>query len=111
MQDTSEARGRSAVVIHPSDTVAVALRHIGSGSIHVQRGEEALVVSVVEPIPMGHKLALNAFSPGDPIVKYGEVIGVATTHISAGAHVHVHNLRSRRAGAAAAQEHNEQRST
>jgi hypothetical protein len=31
------------------------------------------------------------------VVKYGEPIGSATAAIPAGAHVHVHNLRSRRA--------------
>jgi len=34
---------------------------------------------------------------GDPVVKYGEVIGYATTGIRPGQHVHVHNVRSDRA--------------
>jgi altronate dehydratase small subunit len=33
---------------------------------------------------------------GDSIIKYGEVIGVATREIAPGQHVHVHNLESRR---------------
>ena len=99
MPSSTVDKGRRAVVIHPSDTVAVALEAIEPGPVHIRRGDEELVVSLSEPIPMGHKVALVAFAPGDAILKYGEVIGVAIAPISAGAHVHVHNLRSRRAGA------------
>ena len=34
---------------------------------------------------------------GEPIIKYGEEIGVATADIDTGAYVHVHNLDSQRA--------------
>jgi hypothetical protein len=33
---------------------------------------------------------------GDSVVKYGEVIGRATSAIAAGRHVHVHNVVSAR---------------
>src|SRR4051794_28559531 len=101
---------RRAVVIHPSDSVAVALEPLEPGPLQIRRGDEVLVVPVREPIPMGHKLALLALAAGDAILKYGEVIGVAIASISAGAHVHVHNLRSRRAGAGSRAEQNDPRS-
>ena len=48
-------------------------------------------------IPFGHKIAVAAMAAGAPVIKYGEVIGVATAEIRPGQHVHVHNVRSDRA--------------
>lgn len=48
----------------------------------------------IEPgIAFGHKAALRAIAAGEPVLKYGIAIGVATRDIAAGAHVHVHNCR------------------
>jgi altronate dehydratase small subunit len=49
-------------------------------------------LALQEDIPFGHKLALRSVAAGDRVVKYGEVIGVATRPIAAGDHVHVHNV-------------------
>ncbi len=43
-------------------------------------------------IPFGHKVALRGIPRGQPVRKYGVVIGHATANISSGDHVHVHNL-------------------
>ena len=43
---------------------------------------------------MAHKVARFPIFSGDKIIKYGAPIGVATADIAAGAHVHVHNIRS-----------------
>ncbi len=72
--------------IHPSDNVAVALRAAGPGA-------EFCGVRVITPIPAGHKLALTPIPAGEPVVKYGYPIGVASVAISAGEHVHSHNVR------------------
>ncbi|TGN68236.1 altronate dehydratase [Paracoccus liaowanqingii] len=45
-----------------------------------------------EAIPAGHKIALCPIAAGEPVLKYGQVIGTATQAIAAGAHVHVQNL-------------------
>ncbi len=73
--------------IHPSDNVAVALRA-------AEPGETFDGVTVTEPIPAGHKVALRPLGVGEPVVKYGYSLGVASATIVAGAHVHSHNLRS-----------------
>lgn len=44
-------------------------------------------------IPFGHKVAIRPIALGEAVIKYGIAIGVATTDIPAGAHVHVHNCR------------------
>lgn len=91
-----------AVAIHPDDDVAVALVALDAGPVRLRREAEVSVVHVAEPVPMGHKFALRAIAAGALVRKYGEPIGVATQVIAAGSHVHVHNVRSRRAGAAPA---------
>jgi len=45
-------------------------------------------------IPLGHKLARRDIAAGEKILKYGAPIGSATMDIAAGAHVHVHNVKS-----------------
>ena len=58
------------------------------------KGMTAGSLTAVEDVPAGHKIALRALPAGSPVRKYGATIGVATANIPAGAHVHVHNLRS-----------------
>ena len=53
-----------------------------------------MTVEVREPIDLGHKVALRRSSQGEPVRKYGQIIGFASRDIAAGAHVHVHNLRA-----------------
>ena len=72
--------------IHPSDNVAVALRAAEAGTVFDG-------VAATEPIPAGHKLSLRAIAVGEPVLKYGYPIGVASVAIPAGAHVHSHNVR------------------
>ena len=50
------------------------------------------VVTAIDDIPAGHKVAVRAVTAGAPVRKYGEVIGIARADIPAGAHVHLHNL-------------------
>jgi altronate dehydratase len=56
--------------------------------------DNVLVARVAGTVPLGHKIARTDIRSGDKILKYGAPIGVATADIPAGAHVHVHNIRS-----------------
>jgi len=47
-------------------------------------------------IPLGHKIALKDFKPGDTVLKYGNDIGKVVEPIKAGDHVHVHNVKTKR---------------
>lgn len=53
-------------------------------------------VNVIGDVPYGHKIAVRDITKGEPIVKYGEELGVATHDIKYGEYVHVHNLDSMR---------------
>ena len=81
------------IVISDRDNVATALEPLGVGEAVHASGAELVIV---EPIPRGHKVALRAIRCGEPIVKYGSAIGLATMDVAAGAHVHVHNVASTR---------------
>jgi altronate hydrolase len=49
----------------------------------------------VDAIPRGHKVASVAINAGEPVRKYGQIIGFASRDIAAGEHVHVHNVEYR----------------
>ena len=77
--------------IHPDDNVAVALEDL-------RRGEtltlDTVSVTAIEDIARGHKIALRDIKEGEPVVKYGNPIGLAKADIPAGAWAHVHNVRT-----------------
>ena len=47
-------------------------------------------------IPIGHKLALKDYRPGDTVIKYGVDIGKVVAPIARGEHTHVQNLKTKR---------------
>ena len=51
-------------------------------------------VTLLEDIPMGHKVALRDIAKDEPVIKYGFPIGAAKTDIPKGAHIHTHNLHT-----------------
>lgn len=81
----------NAVKVSPGDNVAVAVRPI-------LRGEEVQIGGILpviarEDVPLGHKVALTVILDGQPIVKYGECILLASGEIVSGQWVHNHNTR------------------
>lgn len=54
------------------------------------------IIKVLGNVPYGHKIALIDIHTGEKIIKYGEVIGVATKEIKKGDYVHTQNLDSTR---------------
>ena len=46
----------------------------------------------------GHKIALENIKKGENVIKYGYPIGHATEDISAGDHVHTHNIKTNLSG-------------
>ena len=79
------------IKIHPADNVAVALADIQKGETVVVDG---VSITAAEDVARGHKLALRAIAKDEPVVKYGNPIGLAKTDIAAGQWVHVHNVRT-----------------
>lgn len=81
------------------DTVGVAVVDIKTGqevqgrSLH---GTATPKLKSLSEIPLGHKIALRDFKPGDTVIKYGVDIGKIVAPVKKGEHVHVHNLKTKR---------------
>lgn len=81
------------------DDVAVVVQDVTKGT-SVQavtlEGETIATVEAVDDIPLGHKIAVREVAAEKDVIKYGRSIGRATEAIAAGAHVHTHNIKSKR---------------
>jgi D-threo-aldose 1-dehydrogenase len=82
---------RQLIQLQLDDNVGVAIVALTPGDV-ICIGD--LVVPVVTEIAAGHKMALRAIGAGDKVVRNGMAIGSATSAISAGELVHLHNLKS-----------------
>ncbi len=90
--------GWNAIAIEPVDGVAVALRDLAPGEdVIVRVGGKVETLTAREAVALGHKIARRAHAAGEPIMKYGARIALATKAFAAGDHVHVHNIKSARA--------------
>ena len=75
----------AAIRLDETDNVATAVRSL-------EIGEDVLGTIATERVGRGHKIALCTITAGEPVTKYGQFIGTASTDIPVGAHVHTHNV-------------------
>ncbi|MCO7506244.1 MULTISPECIES: UxaA family hydrolase [Pseudomonas] len=83
----SDSAANAVIRLNPLDDVLIARQPLPKG-LHLQ----AEHIEVLQAIPAGHKVAVRAIAPGQPLRRYGQIIGFASQPIAAGEHVHVHNL-------------------
>lgn len=79
---------------------------VGVATVDINKGEKAqglymdsqgkIEIEALSNIPLGHKIALVSMKQGDTVIKYGSDIGAVSDSFSAGAHVHIHNLKTKR---------------
>lgn len=87
----------NAIVIDETDNVALAVRDLKAGeNVTLITGENKKTVTLKENILFMHKFAIKDIKAGEKITKYGQVVGSATQDITAGEHVHTHNIKSLR---------------
>jgi altronate dehydratase small subunit len=88
---------QSAIIVDAKDNVATALRRLEQGTfVHLETEDSSLDIVLRQTVPLGHKFALKDIETGEPIIKYGETIGLATRKIVKGEHTHVHNVEGLR---------------
>ncbi len=88
---------KNALIIKFEDNVATVIADLAAGETAMAIVEEQdQEFTVIDPIPFGHKFAVKDIHQGEDILKYGSVIGRATSDIKVGEHVHVHNVESLR---------------
>lgn len=88
----------NAMIIDEKDNVAVAIEPVKTGDTLIWRDHAGnfRTLKAVGDIPIYHKFARTDIPKGQPVVKYGEHIGLAARDIKAGEHVHVHNVENHR---------------
>lgn len=75
--------------LHENDNVVITRADVAAGD------ELDGSVTARAAIPRGHKVAVAPIRAGDPVCKYGQIIGFATRDITPGDHVHAHNMEFR----------------
>ncbi len=71
--------------LSPDDNVVIAIDLVNQGA-------ETSGLTARERILRGHKMASKPIREGEPIRKFGQIIGFAKTHIAPGNWVHEHNV-------------------
>jgi len=88
MQLIAKSGDPAVIRLNPLDNVLIARQALAQG---LRLENEAIIVR--QPIPSGHKLATERVEQGQPLRRYGQIIGFASQAIEAGDHVHVHNVQ------------------
>jgi altronate hydrolase len=73
--------------LHPEDDVVIARVELPAGTLITKESVRTAV-----RVPPGHKVAVRDVAQGKPVHRYNQIIGFATQPITAGDHVHVHNV-------------------
>lgn len=79
------------IKIHLDDNVLIACSTIQPGE---EEDFHGLRIMFSQPLNLGHKVAAKDILKGERIIKFGVPIGSAKEDIPAGAHVHLHNMKS-----------------
>src|SRR5262245_49721058 len=82
---------RNVILLHPSDSVCVAARDLTAGTNVELPGCR---LQLLDDVMQGHKVAGKTIHPGEPILKWGQTIGFATSLIEPGRCVHSHNMET-----------------
>jgi altronate hydrolase len=82
----ASATSPRTLVLNGSDNIGVALANLDAGMV---TGDGVVIVG--KRVPKGHKYARVRISAGQPVVKFGQIIGFAKSDIQPGEWVHEHN--------------------
>ena len=69
-----------ALKLHPNDNAAIARSAIDKGTVLTEFDN----LIALADVPAAHKLAIAAVTAGEPILRYGQIIGFATRPIERG---------------------------
>jgi len=82
---------KSWIQINKKDNVAVALVPLPKG---MELQHNNLVITLKQEVTKGHKIALFDVNKGQPLIKYGEPFGHASSDIVMGEWIHSHNAKT-----------------
>ena len=81
---TSPSKTPRTLRLNAGDNLVVAVDAVPLGAT-------AAGVTASARIPRGHKLATTTIARGEPVLKFGQIIGFASEDIAPGSHIHTHN--------------------
>jgi len=87
----TEGKSQKLLRIHRDDNVLIVVAPIRPGDREILAGHE---VVFTQNIAIGHKVAVQDIETGEKIFKCGVPIGSTKERITAGNHIHLHNLKS-----------------
>jgi (2R)-sulfolactate sulfo-lyase subunit alpha len=92
---------RPQLLVHDRrDNVAVVVVEdlvAGANLLCVVTEDDSEFRTVVnQPVPIGHKIALQDLGVGAAVIKYGQDVGRIAAPVRKGDHVHTHNLKTKR---------------
>jgi (2R)-sulfolactate sulfo-lyase subunit alpha len=91
---------KHGILMHePDDDVGVAVEDLKAGTevgALTLEGKPVTAVTLINDVPLGHKVAMHKLADARDVTEYGRVIGVATQDVPVGSHVHTHNLKTKR---------------
>jgi altronate hydrolase len=87
MQSNYGADDSPVIRLNKDDDVVIARTQLVGGTLIKAEG-----VTVSGLIPPGHKMATRVITQGEPVRRYGQIIGFASRSIAPGEHVHIQNL-------------------
>jgi altronate dehydratase small subunit len=83
----------NGMFIDPKDCVVTLGGAVQPGdTVQYTDGGVTFEVTALDSIPVYHKMAVKAVPKGGRVIKYGELIGIASQDIVPGQHVHTHNI-------------------
>ena len=91
---------KKGILLHEADDdVGVPAMELKAGEV-VQavtlEGDPVTEITLVEDVPLSHKVAMRDMDQEKNVIEYGRPIGYASKAIPKGAHVHTFNLKSLR---------------
>lgn len=91
-------KSKRALKLSENDNIAIALEDLQQGDIvsilTSSTREDICEVTVIDNVLFGHKIALENIAVDTGVIKYSCSIGLASSSIKVGEHVHVHNIMS-----------------
>ena len=87
MAATADLARKEFVRLDPRDNVIIATKALAAGSRPTGNG-----IALAKMVPPGHKIATVPIAKGEPVLKFGQIIGYTMADIAPGEHIHTHNL-------------------
>ena len=84
MPEKSAMSAPRTLRLNPKDNLIVAVDTVEAGTV-------VAGTTAAARVPRGHKLATAMIAKGAPVLKFGQIIGFASTDILPGQHIHTHN--------------------